>query len=151
MRELKVMWLYSLATEKFGIPINGGWRRVVTMIIRMETCSFLPPWDTATIESIFFPSTISTTIRFSIVVTFSNIYWAEETVIGQMTTTRHWKWIIKTYSRDLADMDCHGWFSWMTFIDDFHGWLSYMTFMDDFHEWLSWMMFDLKGHSALVY
>ena len=26
------------------------------------------------------------------------------------------------YSRDLADMDCHGWLLWMTVIDDFDGW-----------------------------
>ena len=58
------------------------------------------------------------------------------------------------YIHDLADMDCHGWLScmtfmddlhgwlsWMTLMDDFHGWLSWMTFMDDFHEWLSWMTF----------
>ena len=47
-----------------------------------------------------------------------------------------------SYSRDLADMDCHGWLSWTSSMDDFDGfdgWLSWMTFMDDFHGWLSWM------------
>ena len=27
------------------------------------------------------------------------------------------------YSRDLAFMDCHGWLSWMTVMDDFLGWV----------------------------
>ena len=54
----------------------------------------------------------------------------------------------------VAVMDCHGWLSWIIFMDDFHvrlswmtvmdifhAWLSWMTFMDDFHRWLSWMTF----------
>ena len=70
------------------------------------------------------------------------------------------------YSRNLAVMDCHGWLSWMTFIDtfmdefhrqlswtpfmdDFHGWLSRTTFMDTLHGWLSWMTFMDDFHGWL--
>ena len=35
-----------------------------------------------------------------------------------------------TYSCDLADMDCHGWLSWMTIMDDCHGRFSWITVMD---------------------
>ena len=56
------------------------------------------------------------------------------------------------YSRDLADMDCHG-LSWMTFMVDFHVWHSWLTlwltFMDDFHGWLSWMTFTDDFHGWL--
>ena len=34
-----------------------------------------------------------------------------------------------------TSMACHGWLSWMTFMNDFLGWLLWMTFMD-FTYWL---------------
>ena len=38
-------------------------------------------------------------------------------------------------------VDFHGWLLWMTFMHDFYGWLSRMIVMDDYHGWLSWMTF----------
>ena len=61
-------------------------------------------------------------------------------------------WSIRTI------MGCHGWLSWMIFMDDFHGWLWWMTFMDyfhglltvmdDFHGWLDFAVYKPFLHIA---